>query len=100
MQLFEIHTESGSKYRVRIDDQGKFWLSGENKASIFSSSIQGSEWAIKTPVPWPAVVGERLYMESTYIDKHEHPSRIPGGGKNTSPIIEVVNVSMAPVMVD
>jgi hypothetical protein len=81
-----ITTHSGSRYTVR-EEEGRFWLSGPNVPNDQSVPIpEEREWEIQKPMPWPAVVGERLLMYSTFYGQAEHPERLPGGGKWTSPV--------------
>jgi hypothetical protein len=44
------------------------------------------------------VVGVPATLISRYYDQPDHPERIPGGGKVTSPVREVVWTPAAPIV--
>lgn len=90
-----IKTESGSVYKVRSDSDGCYWLSGENVPSFSSVAVPEGEWQIDRPTPWPIAIGQPLQMVSAFYLAFEHPERIPGGGKLTSPVVSVESVEDA-----
>jgi hypothetical protein len=82
-------TETGSRYLVRQDDGGQWWLVADHVPTESSLPIMDAEWQIRAPDPWPPVVGERLWILSQYYEQPGHHARIPGGGKHTSPVVRV-----------
>lgn len=85
---FTVTTMTGSKYFIRKTGQ-YFFLSADNVPNPESGKVTG-EWEITQPTPWPPLVGRALIMFSAYHDEPlDHPLRMPGGGKWTSPVTSV-----------
>lgn len=91
---WKITTESGSIYHVMYDDNGQWWMRGDNKATEQSVHIGLSTWwKITTPRPWPPYIGLGLVTRSALQElPFDTPGRMPGGGKNTSPVVSVVEI--------
>lgn len=80
----KIITATGSVYIV-TNDNGRWWLSGKNKATWASAPIEGT-WEIKEP---KVELGKSAELISVYVNEPANPLRIPGGGKITSPVIAI-----------
>ena len=81
-----VTTDSGSVYEFYIGS-GNWWVKSNNIISTTSKDISDRLWAIQKPVPWPPIPGERLYFKSIYpFSERDNEDRLPGGGKDTSPI--------------
>lgn len=83
-----ITTQSGSRYIVAQDRDGIWWLAGDNVLSPTSCSLQDGMWAVQQPVPWPPILGYRLWIEALRLP-FGHPDRLPGGGKDTSQVVSM-----------
>jgi hypothetical protein len=89
MRSWEVRTLSGSLYRVAVDAQGRWWVSGDNIPSCSSSSLADGCWEIQPPSPWPPALGMPLRFVAP---SHLFPGdaeRVPGGGKVTSAVVAV-----------
>lgn len=86
---WEIETASGSRYRLRLDREGRWWLSADNRPNPFSVSLADGEWEIQPPAPWPPVLGARCWFEAPAYLRLGDPRRVPGGGKVTSAVAAV-----------
>jgi hypothetical protein len=87
MPITKIQTETGSCYIVREED-GQFFLSGDNKLNPNSAPIQDGEWEIAQPNPWPPEKGRQLLFYSVHFQHFSHRERMPGGGKLTSRVVD------------
>lgn len=66
------------------------WLGGDNVPNPTSCKLpSGHYWRIQSPVPWPPVIGASLWMEAPADLEPGDESRIPAGGKFTSPVRRV-----------
>lgn len=83
MTIVTVVTVSGSKYFFRHDGK-RLLVSAENIPNPTSRQLVG-EWEVEVQ-PWPPRVGERLVITSVLFEKFDHPLRMPGGGKITSPV--------------
>lgn len=84
-----VITQSGSAYTIS-QEGAKFFLEADNVPNPMSGKIEG-RWEVGVPSPWPPVEGLPLFIPARtdiFWDR-EHPERIPGGGKHTSPVVEV-----------
>jgi hypothetical protein len=95
MQAFRCITESGSTYDVKEDAVGRFWLRGDNVATPVSCKLNGSDWwEIDRVKPWPPKEGQKLYTCSAHFhEPKDHPKRMPGGGKHTSVVVDVKEIT-------
>jgi hypothetical protein len=86
---YNIRTASGSLYVIRVDEDDRYWLSGQNVPNAYSEPIPGDvEWQIK-PLPLPPTLGQRLDIWSFFYEMPGHAERLPGGGKITTPVVSV-----------
>jgi hypothetical protein len=83
---WRIRTRSGSIYFVAHDRDGKWWLGGRNQVNPFSVALPPGAWEIEAPKPWPPVIGLPLILLAPTLWAKDHPKRLPGGGKVTSPV--------------
>jgi hypothetical protein len=90
-----IITQTGSSYFLAHDQAGDWWLAADNIPSPRSCSLADGVWAVQEPVPWPPIVGERLWIEAQPLPMND-PRRVPGGGKDTSPVIQVICTKIRP----
>lgn len=84
-----VLTASGSSYTIREDANGRFWLSADNVPNVNSCRIEG-EWEIQRPTPWPPLLEHTLWMDSVYAYGEGDGLRIPGGGKRTNFVQEIM----------
>jgi len=83
----EIHTHSGSIYRVARDPRGGWWMRAANVPNPTSPRLDpGRWWAIRRPRPWPPKLGQPIELRASAHLALDDPRRVPGGGKITSPI--------------
>lgn len=93
MQSWTIHTRSGSLYRIAVDSAGRWWISGDNVRTPISSYLGDGCWEIQPPSPWPPQIGSPLtFLAPPHLEIGD-PNRIPGGGKVTSPVVDITAVS-------
>jgi hypothetical protein len=83
-----VVTQSGSRYTI-IEDGSQFFLSADNVPNPYSEKLVG-EWEIVRPYQWPPVLGERLILDTPYFSDYDNPLRLPGGGKRTSRLVEII----------
>lgn len=89
MQRWEITTETGSLYRLGLDADGRWWVSGDNIATPTSCCLADGCWEIQPPASWPPEPGFPLEFRAPPRLSAGDPRRVPGGGKVTSPVTEV-----------
>lgn len=95
MQSWEIHTVAGALYRIGIDSNGRWQVSGD-----CAGTPPGAVWEIRPPTPWPPRIGEPLELRAPLLPAVEDAPRIPGGLLVTDDVAEVRTVSGdAPVRV-
>lgn len=88
--LVHLHTMTGSRYWVARDPtEGRYWLTADNVASARSTALpHGTIWEVRPPlllgVGLPA-----LFLAPDTLTRDD-PRRMPGGGKRTSLVREVV----------
>jgi hypothetical protein len=82
-----IETATGSKYVLTRRPDNSWWVSGENQVSDTSRSLGDRAWPIQPPM-LPRE-GESWVFFSLFQFEPDHPDRIPGGGKITSPVVRV-----------
>lgn len=93
--IYVVTTMSGSTYT--IEQRGERWyLRADNVPNPNSVKLDLKEWEIHPPRPWPIRVGFGLALDCIHVDDRGHPDRMPGGGKHTSPVIEVVELVEVP----
>jgi hypothetical protein len=85
-----IKTYSGSIYKIRVDEDRRFWLTTDHVVNPNSTDINGQEWEIQQPRPWPPEIGQPMWLPTIHLFDFDHPDRIPGGGKSTSIVMEVL----------
>lgn len=83
-----VKTETGSIYRIEERQDGTWWFSAENIPNPTSARVVGA-WQIVRPTPWPPVLGVGLYLLVDPALPKTDPTRVPGGGKVTTPVVEV-----------
>ena len=93
--VWRIRTQSGSLYVVARDATGLWLFSGRNVPNPRSVSLAAGIWPIEPPQPWPPVPGQPLVLAALGILPFGHPLRVPGGGKLTSPVVDVEEVALA-----
>jgi hypothetical protein len=87
-----VTTQSGSVYEVIETTYGEYCLRANNIPNERSCSIAPDRWwRIDAPLPWPPQVGHNLLLLAHAMLAFDDPERIPGGGKITSPVREVVD---------
>lgn len=87
-RTWTIVTQSGSSYVLACDAVGMWWLATDNIPSARSCPLHDGVWPVQRPVPWPAVIGARLWIEALPLAPGD-TRRVPGGGKDTSPVVRV-----------
>ena len=86
-RITRITTDTGSEYNIAERPDGTFVVFGNNVVSPYSQSIGDGVWPVNKPTPWPPVLGEVIFIESTLVSELPGtPGRLPGGGKHTSPV--------------
>ena len=89
--LVRISTASGSEYLVKCHRDDSWWCSAYNVVNKTSTQLEGTGWwRIAPPSPWPPVIGWPIVLVTPETLRFGDPDRMPGGGKVTSPVIEVV----------
>ena len=89
--LVRIRTASGSEYLVKCHRDDSWWCSARNVPNTTSTPLEGTGWwRILPPSPWPPVIGWPFVMVTPATLRFGDPDRMPGGGKVTSAVIEVV----------
>jgi len=114
-----VTTKTGSKYRiteehVECDCRSAEWPDGRVEHAATCASHQstfhvwcdnvenphsrrinpGLGWEVERPDPWPPRLGRvsqygfGIALISIY-DEQDHPDRMPGGGRWTSPIVDI-----------
>lgn len=86
---WEIATASGSRYGLRVDREGRWWLSADNRPNPYSVSLADGEWEIQPPLPWPPMLGAPCWLWAPAHLRLGDPRRVPGGGKVTSAVASV-----------
>jgi hypothetical protein len=84
-----VKTATGSQYTV-VRDMKHCYLLANHRTTIISTNINNARWKIAEPkLP---IVGESWHIFSAYYDEYDHPERMPGGGKFTSPVqtVEII----------
>lgn len=93
MTTYIVTTESGSTYRV-CEENDRFFLRANNVPNPNSVAIPDREWEVVpqdfTVFAWPPVVGQCMYLSCIHELDRDHPDRMPGGGKITSRVKEIV----------
>lgn len=94
MKLVTITTESGSRYNILEDSQGEYFLRAENVENPNSIALDPEiVWKIEQPAPWPIEVGKPVLLAARQDILFDSPRRIPGGGKVTSPVLTMREIS-------
>ena len=89
-----IVTRSRSIYHVVESTRGEFLARVDNVANPRSVAIDPDRWwRIEPAVPWPPEVGKRLQLLALLTLPFEHAERMPGGGKVTSPVVELEDLT-------
>jgi hypothetical protein len=84
-------TETGSTYTLEQDPTGRWYLHADNVPNLHSMRLPDRRWPIDPPAPWPLVIGQPcLILSAHFRDPKDHPDRMPGGGKRTSPVTDIV----------
>lgn len=88
-----IETATGSKYRLAQLSDGTTWLSGVNVINPFSQPLPNREYQVVVKSSLPPIVGRSLFAECIHFSAPDHPNRMPGGGKITSPILRITELT-------
>jgi hypothetical protein len=91
MMNVSVKTESGSLYTVTtvvFDDGERYFLSADHTSTYRSVNVRGKAWQIEKP-KYPEI-GQPWVLLSAHFSEPEHPDRMPGGGKRTSPVTEII----------
>lgn len=83
-----VKTTTGSIYRIEERADGTWWFSADNVPNPTSARVIGA-WQIIRPAPWPPVLGVGLYLLADPVLLKGDLTRVPGGGKVTTPVVEV-----------
>lgn len=86
---WRVRTQTGSRYDIVHDDEGQWWLSGQNVPNTFSDPMPPGQWRIDPPTPWPPAIGARLTLRAYSLFAADSRERLPDGGKHTSPVASV-----------
>jgi hypothetical protein len=78
-------TLSGSKYTVERDENNVWWLEANNVPNWGSVPVDG-RWEIDEPF---IAEGQSARLVSAHYLEFDSPKRIPGGGKITSPVLDI-----------
>jgi hypothetical protein len=89
-QRLRVTTETGSEYVFEAREDGTCWVSGRNVPNPQSKPIGEQVWQVE-PGETPTVGQEWLFYALKSLAKDD-PMRMPGGGKFTSRVTEVVEV--------
>lgn len=89
---WQLHTESGSVYELRLAPDGTYWFGGRNVPNPWSVALDGQLWRVQQPVPFPPVLGEPIWVRAPVELDRDDPCRIPGGGKLTTPLVAIVTL--------
>lgn len=93
LHIWRIRTSSGSTYLVAQTPDGRWFFGGSNVPNAHSQLLPAGFWPIEAPHPWPPVTGASICLLALRALPLEHPQRVPGGGKVTSPVLSVDEVS-------
>lgn len=85
-----ITTEIGSEYILEAREDDTYWVSGRNVPNPESKPLGEQTWQIE-PEEMPCVGQEWLFLALKSLAKDD-PARMPGGGKFTSRVTEVVEL--------
>ena len=89
--LVRLRTASGSEYLVKRHSDDSWWCSARNVPNASSTPLDGTGWwRIARPFPWPPIIGCYVVLMALPEFLHNEPRRMPGGGKWTSPVIEML----------
>ncbi len=92
-----VETRSGSIYHVIEQTRSNFWVRVENVPNPQSEAIPRDRWwQIEPALPWPPQVGLPLMLIAPRALAKGHADRMPGGGKVTSPVIGLGEVTWLP----
>jgi hypothetical protein len=87
---FSVRTLRNSQYDLLRDSYGQFWVRGRNMPNPRSSQLAPETWyIIARPTPWPPQPGVPLVFMAPSVLERGDPRRVPGGGKRSSPVVQV-----------
>jgi hypothetical protein len=89
-----VTTFSGSRYIVVRASDGQWWFGGKNRSNRTSVPPPPRLYPIEAPSPWPPVLGLPLVMVVPRRLAFTDPERAPGGGKVTSAVQLVEELSL------
>lgn len=86
-----VTTFTGSIYEFKYDPHEiSWWVRAQNVPSITSEPIARDRWwLIETPSPWPPQHETGMIFQAFLAYELSHPDRLPGGGKWTSPVVDI-----------
>lgn len=88
-----VRTLTGSEYQVRQTADGRWFVTGGNRASATSASLRTEWWPVAPPAPWPPVVGHGLCFCSVHVAAPiGSAGRMPGSTKRTSPVLAIETI--------
>lgn len=86
-------TLTGSIYLVGIDVNGQWWMGARNTPNPGSCRLPDGElWRIVKPTPWPPRIGRPIALLALPEYRRGEAGRVPGGGKITSAVVDVLPV--------
>lgn len=94
IRRFVVTTTSGSEYVVEGNGTEFRYLALSKQAApdpVFNVKVVG-DYDLDKVSPWPPEVNRPLLMVTKHLDDINHPDRMPGGGKITSPVVKVDEV--------
>lgn len=94
LRAWLVTTASGSEYLVVRDADQRWWLGGRNITTLRSAPIPpGRLYEVEIPTPWPPLIGASVYLVACHRLSSFDPARLPGGGKHTSAVVAVMQVT-------
>ncbi len=85
---------SGSVYDVVESTRGDWVVRVDNVPNPFSDAIDRDRWwCIEPTHPWPPRLGHRLVLVALTALAFDDAERMPGGGKITSPVVGLADVT-------
>jgi hypothetical protein len=89
-RIFRVVTRSGSVYKIAESNFAEFYVFSVALRPVFW-------WGVEAPDPWPPVIGHPLQLIALLRYAMDDPERMPGGGKITSPLTSIDEITFPDV---
>jgi hypothetical protein len=96
LHVTRVRTQSGSRYDIYTCFDGRCFVAADHVISPTSQALGSTTWQVEPMQPWPPALGQPLFFVSAYFaEAKSHPDRAPGGGKITSPVVDIAVCGVA-----